>query len=230
MLPTASFKDLCLDTTQPHAAAEFWAPALGLQIAAVNDNYSLRDGVAEHLVWLNAVPETKTVKNRVHLDVLVGAVAELVAQGASILDESEGWTVMADPEGAEFCAFVRKPEEVPDYRLYELVVDAADPAAICAWWAARFGVEPQSHPDDPWHWLSEVPGMDWPMVFNPVPEPKTVKNRVHWDVWGSPADFLEAGATLLRAKDYEIAWDVLADPEGNEFCVFAPRESSVPVQ
>jgi hypothetical protein len=58
------------------------------------------------------------------------------------------------------------------------------------------------------------------IVFGPVPEPKTVKNRIHWDVYGDTAELLAAGATLLRRKDTEIRWDVLADPEGNEFCVF----------
>ena len=71
-------------------------------------------------------------------------------------------------------------------------------------------------------WLEDVPGMPWPMVFGTVPEPKRVKNRIHWDLWGSSAELLAAGAQLLRARDDEISWDVLADPEGNEFCVFAP--------
>lgn len=59
-------------------------------------------------------------------------------------------------------------------------------------------------------------------VFTPVPEPKRVKNRVHWDVWGSRDSLLAAGASLLRARDDEIGWDILADPAGNEFCVFVP--------
>jgi len=62
------------------------------------------------------------------------------------------------------------------------------------------------------------------MVFQSVPETKTVKNRIHWDVWGETATFLAAGATLLRGRDDEIGWDVLADPEGNEFCVFTRPE------
>ena len=59
------------------------------------------------------------------------------------------------------------------------------------------------------------------MDFNKVPEPKTVKNRIHWDV--NIADLqplLDVGATVLRAKDDQIGWYVLADPEGNEFCAF----------
>jgi hypothetical protein len=54
-----------------------------------------------------------------------------------------------------------------------------------------------------------------------VPEPKAVKNRVHWDLVCDDVDALVAkGATLLRGPDDDIDWHVLADPEGNEFCVF----------
>ena len=55
-------------------------------------------------------------------------------------------------------------------------------------------------------------------------QPRTVKNRVHWDVQGSTPDLLAAGATLLRARDDEIGWDQLVDVEGNVFCVFAPED------
>jgi Glyoxalase-like domain len=63
-----------------------------------------------------------------------------------------------------------------------------------------------------------------PAAFNPAPEPKTVKNRMHIDVTGDTAALLAAGATLVRARAGDIRWDVLADPEGNEFCCFAPEE------
>jgi hypothetical protein len=54
-----------------------------------------------------------------------------------------------------------------------------------------------------------------------VREPKTVKNRIHWDVTVPDVlPLVEAGATVLREPDEEIDWHVLADPEGNEFCVF----------
>lgn len=54
-----------------------------------------------------------------------------------------------------------------------------------------------------------------------MPEPKTVTNRVHWDLWGDTADFLAAGARLVTARSADQNWDVLADPAGNEFCVFS---------
>ena len=62
------------------------------------------------------------------------------------------------------------------------------------------------------------------MWIVPVPEPKIVKNRMHFDVVVETCPLLSAGATVVRAQDDEIEWDVLADPEGNEFCVFTPED------
>ena len=62
-------------------------------------------------------------------------------------------------------------------------------------------------------------------MFAPVPEPKTVKNRIHWDVETTDVQaLLDRGATVLRGPDDDIDWHVLADPEGNEFCAMRPRE------
>ncbi len=120
---------------------------------------------------------------------------------------------MADPEGGEFCAFVR--DKIPAYKPIELVVDSTDPERQARWWAAVLGGE-VGHGEQPWWWLENVPGLPFSYwVFNPVPEPKTVKNRIHWDISADAAEpVLEAGATLLRAPDDEIDWYVCADPEG----------------
>jgi hypothetical protein len=76
--------------------------------------------------------------------------------------------------------------------------------------------------DADWATIEGIAGMPiLTMDFIRVPEPKTVKNRIHWDV--SVADLqplLDAGATVLRPKDDEVRWHVLADPDGNEFCAF----------
>ena len=55
--------------------------------------------------WVNQVPEAKTVKNRVHMDIDTRTLEELVARGVTIVQPQLRWTVMADPEGNEFCAF-----------------------------------------------------------------------------------------------------------------------------
>ena len=60
------------------------------------------------------MPEPKTVKNRVHLDVTTHDVVALVAAGAVVLrepDDEVRWHVLADPDGNEFCAFVEAPEQ-----------------------------------------------------------------------------------------------------------------------
>ena len=168
------------------------------------------------------VPEGKTVKNRVHLDVYARDLADLEALGATVLEPRSGkrtWTVMADPEGGEFCAFLRA--EPPDERLHALVVDCADPEAQARWWGRVYGVDAAAMNGG---WFSLEGIQDMPirsMDFVPVPEPKTAKNRVHWDVTVSAvAPLASAGAVVLREPDGEIDWYVMADPEGNEFCAF----------
>src|SRR4029453_7075576 len=97
--------------------ATFWALALGLRAEPSGANFRLVDDVSEHTLWVNKVPEPRTVKQRVPLDVDVSAVSDLTDLGAVIIDETQSWTVLADPEGGELCAFVHEPESMPDYRV-----------------------------------------------------------------------------------------------------------------
>ena len=223
-MSVARFKDLCVDVASPSEMAAFWGGVLGLTTPADNPGVLVGD-VPEKTVWMCKVPEAKTVKNRVHLDIITGQLADLERAGASVQvpeTDEQPWTVLQDPEGGDFCGFVR--DTVPAYRLMELVVDSADPEAQARWWAGVVGGDLSSREGAPYHWLENVPGLPFRYwVFVPVPEPKTVKNRVHWDVT-APAlqPILDAGATLLRPKDDEIGWHICADPEGNEFCVFLP--------
>ena len=219
------FKELCLDTSgDGRDIGEFWAAATGCAYQRTDHPNDPGDvaGTEEGMgIAICRVPEAKTVKNRVHLDVHTDDVAALVALGATVLrepTEEDHWTVLADPEGGEFCAFLREPDQLPAYKVYEIAVDAVDAEAIGRWWADVFGVELHHQDGKPWCWLEDVPGM--PMeawVFGNVPEPKTVKNRWHWDLYGDVAELEAKGATRL----WEMPrWTVLADPEGNEFCVF----------
>jgi hypothetical protein len=223
-MSVARFKDLCVDASCPSAVVAFWGRVLGLTSPADNPNVLVGD-VPEKSIWINKVDEPPTVKQRVHLDVQTGSIDGLVREGATVQSpatEEQHWTVMEDPEGGEFCGFVR--DTVPAYRLMELVVDSADPEAQARWWAGVVGGDVGTRPGMPYVWLENVPGLPFQYwVFISVPEPKTVKNRIHWDVT-APAlqPMLDAGATLLRPKDDEIGWHVCADPEGNEFCVFLP--------
>src|SRR3954465_7258316 len=106
----ATYKDLGIDANDAKTLAAFWGEVLDLKIQtqASGDAY-LSGATSEHRVWLNTVAEPKSVKNRMHLDVNAASVAEIERLGATVLDaDTHRWTVMADPEGGEFCIFVRE--------------------------------------------------------------------------------------------------------------------------
>ena len=225
MVAIARWKELCMDTAGGEELGRFWADVAGLQLRSDDGPGDLVGPTEGHGIALCAVPEPKTAKHRVHLDVYASAVDDLTALGATVvLPASQSgfpWTVMADPEGGEFCAFLREPSEVPGYRLHGLVVDSVAPRTIAGWWADVLGVDVHGDQDKGWWWLEDVPDMPiTTMDFVPVPEAKAAKNRIHWDVYGTVDGMREKGATLLRPRDEEISWNVMADPEGNEFCVF----------
>lgn len=140
---------------------------------------------------------------------------------------------------------------------FQVVVDAADPHTQADWWAETLGwpVEPSDeafirrmiaeghatedetithngvlvwkigaairHPDSP------VDGRPKRVLFQWVPESKSVKNRVHLDVWVGADQVEEAvarviargGAFLHRGQQGPYRWVTVADPEGNEFCI-----------
>src|SRR5215472_1723604 len=131
----ARFKDLSLDANDPARLGAFWAAVLSRSWQAQEDGDGLLTGpTPQHTIWVNRVPEAKTVKHRVHLDIYARDLADLEALGATIVEPRHGtrtWTIMADPEGGEFCAFLRT--EIPAERLHGLVVDSADPEAQARW-------------------------------------------------------------------------------------------------
>jgi predicted enzyme related to lactoylglutathione lyase len=103
---------LCIDTADPARIASFWESALGWRRTwEEQDQVCLEppeDGIAPDLVFLK-VPEGKTVKNRLHLDLRPAdqsaEVARLKALGARQVSIGQGdvsWVVMADPDGNEF--------------------------------------------------------------------------------------------------------------------------------
>lgn len=221
----AYFKDICLDVADSGRVGPFWAEILGLTWHPQDGADGRLSGpTPQHTIWINRVPEPKVVKNRVHLDLYAERIADLEALGATVVlpqGDDRRWTVMADPEGAEFCAFLRS--DPPAQRVHGLGVDSADAHAQARWWADVFGgVAVDNHG---WFTVEHPSGAPFTMDFVSVPEPKTVKNRMHWDVAvADPTLLLDAGATLLRPPGDDISWHVLADPEGNEFCAFPPKE------
>jgi hypothetical protein len=224
----AQFKDLCMDAADPARLSAFWEAALDRTWHPKDDGDGwLAGSTQRHTIWVSKVPEPKTVKHRVHLDIYTRDLADLEALGATVVEPrygNRGWTVMADPEGGEFCAFLRS--ELPEERLHGLVVDSADHESQARWWAGVYGVDVTRN--DGWSTLEGVPGMPiLTMDFVPVPEPKTAKNRVHWDVTVPAVEpLVEAGAVVRREPDDDIFWYVLTDPEGNEFCAFTAESDA----
>jgi len=121
---------LCIDSTDPDKLARFWADALGWRRTHESDDEivleppagSPEDGVVPDLLFLQ-VPETKTVKNRLHLDLRpqdqaaeVERIEALGAQRVSVGQRSDvSWVVLADPEGNEFCVLrALTPEELAE--------------------------------------------------------------------------------------------------------------------
>jgi hypothetical protein len=226
----ARFKDLCIDASDVDAVGSFWRTTLEATAGPDREDGVLRldvPGPKPWLLWVNPVPEEPPpVKTRVHVDfrLPVDTPDALVAGGARVLrlPGEDSWWVLADPEGNEFCAFPTKPGA--EQGVFELVVDSADPVAQADWWASVTGGTAKQESD--YAYIEDADGLPWDYwVFGRVPEPKTVKNRVHWDVTMSdaePSALVEAGATVLRPPDDDIGWWIMSDPEGNEFCGFPP--------
>ncbi len=110
----ARFKDLCMDATDPARLGEFWAEVLGRSWEPDGDGEGLLRGPTDrHTIWISRVPEPKTVKHRVHLDIYARRLADLETLGSTVVrpaGDDRTWTVMADPEGNEFCAFTEDAE------------------------------------------------------------------------------------------------------------------------
>ncbi len=107
------------------------------------------------------------------------------------------------------------------------MVDARDPVALGRWWAEALGWVIVNDDADEFE-VRESPGGLPSIIFEPVREAKQVKNRVHLDF--RPADqeaeverLLGLGASRVDVGQGDVSWVVMADPEGNEFCVLAAR-------
>ena len=118
-------------------------------------------------------------------------------------------------------------------RLSEIVVDARDPEALAAWWAEVLGYRVLGREDGAVEIGPEAGfgGAAPTLVFAPVSGPTLGKVRLHIDVNPTDRDqaaelerLLGLGATRADVgQTGEESWHVLADPEGNPFCLLSTR-------
>jgi hypothetical protein len=229
------------------ALGGFWAQALGWGVSSEGPGVTNVEPVG--FVWPDpvavcvdvvAVPDPETVKYRVHLDLATTSAshhAELVARlkelGATPADVGQGdvpWKVLADPEGNVFC--VLEPREI--YRdtgpIAAVVVDCADPRAMARFWDEAMDWTLHEVTDDLAR-LRSAKGVGPYLEFLRRPGVGSWRNRVHLDVAPYARDDQEAevarlrtlGATDADVGQGDVPWTVLADPEGNEFCVLSAR-------
>jgi predicted enzyme related to lactoylglutathione lyase len=229
------------------ALGAFWAAALGYGISSEGPGVTNLE--PEGLVYpdpaalyvdLVVSSEPKTAKNRVHVDLATTSAAHqaelverLVGLGAAPADIGQGdvpWTVLADPEGNEFCVLEPRPVYDGIGPIAAVVVDCADPHGMARFWGQAMDWTVHEVTDR-FASMRSARGVGPYLEFVRTRDEKPGWNRVHLDVRPYPGDDPEAeaarlqalGATAVDLGESEITWRVLADPEGNEFCLLAPR-------
>jgi predicted enzyme related to lactoylglutathione lyase len=233
---------LSFDANQPLRLARFWSGLLGWEMA--DDPY---DGIAllpsdDTGFRFRFLPtqQSKHGRDRMHfhltstsLEDQQHTVAKALELGAQHIDvgqlPEEGHVVLADPEGIEFCVIEPGNKFLADCGFFaELACDGTQKVGY--FWSAALG---------------------WPLVWDqnqetsirsphggpktswggPPVTPKIGKNRLHFDL-APPVEgdqqaeidrLVSLGATRVDIGDGDVSWVVLADPDGNEFCVLAPR-------
>jgi predicted enzyme related to lactoylglutathione lyase len=239
---TSHLHALCFDANDPPRLARFWAGVLGWEMAdESSDGVALlpNDDTGFRIRFL-PTQEPKAGPNRMHFDLTSTSlddqqetVARSLRLGARHIDvgqrPEEGHVVLADPEGNEFC--VIEPGN-------DFLADCGFIGALACDGSQEVG-----------YFWSDALG--WPLVWDqdqetairsprggpkitwggPPVRPKTARNRLHVDL--APPDhgdqqaevarLVSLGATRLDIGQGEATRVVMADPDGNEFCVLTPR-------
>ncbi|MDR7274188.1 VOC family protein [Catenuloplanes atrovinosus] len=224
--PMVQFDGLSLDVLDTDAQATFWRAALGGGTlrpegpgrARIDKIPRRPDAEILRLRQMRSLPPDGA---RVHVDLRLPEKEPhaLVDAGARVVRDpgAEPWYVLADPEGNEFCAYPAADERPAG--IFELVVKCEQPRDLARWWSEVLGgrlehegeaVSVTGAPEFPWDY----------MVFDPVTDPRPVRNRLHWHVTlrdETPKDLIAHGARLISGPDVDEDGWLLEDPEGNRF-------------
>ena len=230
-----------IDCADPSSLGRWWADVLSWKVTYEEpDEIVVEPPDGERLPGLVfvPVPEAKSVKNRVHLDLathsedhFAAEVARIRGLGARPADIGQGdtpWVVLTDPEGNEFCVLNARERYAGTGAIAAIVMDAVDPVAQARFWVEATGWVPAG--DDTSLRAPDGGGPFLEMIE--VHDAKVVKDRVHLDVAPEATDDQAAEVARLEAagarrvdvgQGEEVTWVVLADPEDHEFCVLRPR-------
>ena len=239
---TTRLANLCFDANDPVRLARFWAGALGWEIYdEADDEIGVlpTDGTRFIFVFL-PVPGSKTTKNPIHLDLVSESVEHqrdvvdrLIALGARHVDVGQAadadHVVLADPEGNEFCVVLRGAFLADTDFLGAVVFEPAHPATG-RFWGNAIGW-PVVYDQDGDVAIRAPDGRGPFITFGPPGVAKSGKNRLHFDLAPQVDDhhatevdrLIELGARKVDIGQGNVPWVVLADPDGNEFCVLRPQ-------
>ncbi|HYO33001.1 MAG TPA: VOC family protein [Nocardioidaceae bacterium] len=239
---TCNLVALCLDANDPRSLANFWAGVLGWEMGDDSDDAIAllpSDDTGFRLRFLST-HEPKVGLNQAHFDLTSTSldnqqqtVARAIGLGARHIDVGQSpddeHVVLADPEGNEFC--VIEPDN-------DFLADCGFIGALSCEGSQEVG-----------YFWSEALG--WPLVWDqdqetairsphggpkitwggPPLTPKTGKYRLHLDIaplanGNQQAEvdrLVSLGATRVDIGQGKVSWEVMADPDGHEFCVLTPR-------
>ena len=241
--PLVRLANLAWNANDPHALARFWVEALRWELSGEEDGVvSLRatDGTSFEFDFA-PVPERKAGPCRLHVDLTTTsvedqeqAVARLLELGARHLDVGQGpdarHVVLADPEGNEFCIIEPENQFLADCpRLGSISCDGTQQVGY--FWSEALGWPLVWDQDE--ETAIRDPAGTGPMITwgGPPVAPKVGRNRLHLDV--APLAHIDQraavehlvglGATEIDIGQGDVSWVVMADPDGNEFCVLSPR-------
>lgn len=221
--------------------ARFWAETLGWE-QRDEDGYSTvagGDGTVHRLEFVSR-PNQKRSQNWMHFDLSSTSIEEqravverLIRLGAHHIDVGQGpdseHVVLADPEGNEFCV-LEPGNSFVDYggRMGSLTCDGSP--TVGYFWSEALEW-PLVWDQDEETAIRAPNGTGQFITFGPPVRPKVAKNRLHIDVAPTPdgdqqdeVRRLESlGARRIDIGQGDVPWIVMADPDGNEFCVLTPR-------
>ena len=228
---------LCIDAGDPSRLARFWAAVLGWE-SADGDALLPSDDTGFRLRF-RPTAEPKIGPDQMHFDLTSTSledqqrtVARALEHGARRIDIGQGpdatHVVLADPEGNEFDVIEPGNDFLADCGFVgALACDGSQ--AVGYFWSEALGWPLVWDQDQETAIRSPHggPKITW---GGPPLKPKTGKNRLHFDLAPLPDSDQQAeverlvslGATRIDIGQCDASWVVLADPDGNEFCVLRP--------